>query len=90
MHRNLSRDVFWMIALAFILLRLFGIRPWDQSVDAYAYWSTRSGDPYADMIARAGHDLVHRRFCVELMVHAIEATYDDGARAVRLSEVAAG
>lgn len=39
----------------------------------------------ADMLGRAGHDTVHDRFCVELMVHAVEAIYDDGARAVRLA-----
>ena len=41
------------------------------------------------MLARAGHDMVHDRFCIELMVHAVEAIYDEGARAVRLSEVSA-
>jgi glycosyltransferase involved in cell wall biosynthesis len=46
--------------------------------------------PYADTLARAGHDSVHARFCVELMVHAIEAIYDEGARTIRLAEVAAG
>ncbi|TMF33869.1 MAG: glycosyltransferase family 4 protein [Chloroflexi bacterium] len=44
---------------------------------------------FADLIARAGHDLVHERFCVELMVKAIEGIYDQGARAVRLVESAA-
>lgn len=44
----------------------------------------------ADTIARAGHDLVHDRFCVELMVKAIETIYDEGARATRLAEAAAG
>jgi glycosyltransferase involved in cell wall biosynthesis len=44
---------------------------------------------FADMVARAGHDLVHDRFCIELMVKAIEQIYDDGARAVRLAESAA-
>ena len=39
--------------------------------------------PLADTLARAGHDLVHDRFCIQLMVNAIEAIYDDGARAVR-------
>jgi len=43
----------------------------------------------ADTIARAGHDLVHDRFCIELMVKAIEQIYDEGARAIRLSETAA-
>jgi hypothetical protein len=33
--------------------------------------------------------MVHDRFCIELMVGAIEAIYDEGARAVRPSEVAA-
>ncbi len=46
--------------------------------------------PLADTLARAGHDLVHERFCIELMVAAVEAIYDDGARALRPSEVAAG
>jgi glycosyltransferase involved in cell wall biosynthesis len=43
----------------------------------------------ADTLARAGHDLVHDRFCIELMVKAIEGIYDEGARAVRLAESAA-
>jgi len=46
--------------------------------------------PLADMLGRAGHDLVHERFCIELMVRAVEEIYDAGARALRLSEVAAG
>jgi glycosyltransferase involved in cell wall biosynthesis len=46
--------------------------------------------PFADTLARAGHDLVHDRFCIELMVRAVEQIYDDGARAVRPSEVAVG
>jgi hypothetical protein len=36
--------------------------------------------PFADLIARAGHDLVHERFCVERMVADVEAIYDEGAR----------
>jgi glycosyltransferase involved in cell wall biosynthesis len=44
---------------------------------------------FADTIARAGHDLVHDRFCIQLMVKAIEEIYDEGARAVRLAESAA-
>ncbi len=41
------------------------------------------------MIGRAGHDLVHDRFCIQLMVNAVEHIYDEGARAVRLSEAVA-
>jgi len=33
--------------------------------------------PLADMLARNAHDLVHERFCVELMVRAIESIYDE-------------
>ena len=44
---------------------------------------------FAATIARAGHDLVHDRFCIELMVKAIEQIYDEGARAVRLAAAAA-
>jgi glycosyltransferase involved in cell wall biosynthesis len=44
----------------------------------------------ADTLARNGHDLVQSRFCLEKMVSAVEDIYDQGARAVRLSEVAAG
>lgn len=45
--------------------------------------------PLADMLARAGHDLVHDRFCVELMVRAVGQLYDEGAAAIRPREVAA-
>jgi len=45
--------------------------------------------PYADMIGRAGHDLVHDRFCIELMVDAVTTIYDEGARSLRPSEMAA-
>jgi glycosyltransferase involved in cell wall biosynthesis len=46
----------------------------------------------ADTIGRQAHDLVHERFCIELMVKEIEGIYDAGARHVRLgpAEVAAG
>ena len=43
--------------------------------------------PLADMLGRAGHDLVHDRFCVQLMVNAVQELYDEGARAVRPREV---
>ena len=45
--------------------------------------------PLADTLGRAGHDLVHDRFCIQLMVNAVDAIYDEGAAAVRPSEVAA-
>jgi len=36
--------------------------------------------PFADTIARAGHDVAHERFCIEAMVSAIQNLYDEGAR----------
>ena len=36
--------------------------------------------PLADMIGRAGHDVVHERFCIGLMVQAVEKIYDEGAQ----------
>ena len=32
---------------------------------------------FAARLGRAGHDLVHERFCVELMVRAVETIYDE-------------
>jgi glycosyltransferase involved in cell wall biosynthesis len=45
--------------------------------------------PLADMIGRAGHDTVHDRFCIQLMVNAVQALYDEGTRQVRPREVVA-
>ena len=40
----------------------------------------------ADMIAHRGHELVHDRFCIELMVHSISDLYDQAALELRASE----
>ena len=42
-----------------------------------------SDHPYADMLAKRGHDLVHDRFCIELMTSQIEALYDEAAIELR-------
>jgi glycosyltransferase involved in cell wall biosynthesis len=65
------------------------VPPRDAEALAAAITRLLRDHPYADTLGRAGHDLVHDRFCIELMVRAVEAIYDDGAGAVRLSEVAA-
>jgi glycosyltransferase involved in cell wall biosynthesis len=65
------------------------VQPHDAAALAAAIIRLLRDHPFADTIARAGHDLVHDRFCVELMVSAIATIYDEGARAVRPSEVAA-
>jgi hypothetical protein len=44
---RLLRDGFIILSVVFVGLRLFAIEPWADSVDAYAYWTTRSGDLYA-------------------------------------------
>jgi hypothetical protein len=46
-RNRLLRDGYIVLAIVFIGLRLFDIEPWADSVDAYAYWTTRTGDFYA-------------------------------------------
>ena len=46
MRERFVRDGFFILAAVFVGLRLAGVQPWDRSIDAYAYWSTRSGDLY--------------------------------------------
>ena len=50
---RLARDGYILLALAFLALRLFQVPPWDQSVDAYAYWTTRGGELYDGQTAGA-------------------------------------
>ncbi len=53
--RRLGTVLYAGIVLGFVLLRVFSVPPWDQSVDAYAYWATRDGDYYAGaMVGRLG------------------------------------
>ena len=47
MRNRLLRDGYLVLAVVFVGLRLFAIQPWADSVDAYAYWTTRTGDFYA-------------------------------------------
>jgi hypothetical protein len=46
-RNRLLRDGYVVLAIVFVGLRLFDIDPWADSVDAYAYWTTRTGDFYA-------------------------------------------
>lgn len=66
------------------------VPPHDATALASAIIRLLRDHPYADTLGRAGHDLVHDRFCIELMVKAIEQVYDEGAKSIRLAEVAAG
>ena len=58
------------------------VPPHDPAALAGAIARLLTDHPLADMVARAGHDLVHDRFCIDLMVDAIEAIYDEGAESV--------
>ena len=64
------------------------VPPSDPVALASAIVRLLSDHQYADVLGRRGHDLVHERFCVEQMVRSIEAIYQEGARSVRLREVA--
>jgi glycosyltransferase involved in cell wall biosynthesis len=69
------------------------VPPHDADALSTAIVRLLSDHPLADMLARAGHDMVHDRFCIQLMVRSIEDIYDEGARVVRggdPAEVAAG
>ena len=65
------------------------VPPHDADALATALIRLLRDHPYADTLGRAGHDLVHDRFCIELMVGAIQTIYDEGARVTRPIEVAA-
>lgn len=65
------------------------VPPHDADALARAIVRLLKNHPLADALGRAGHDMVHDRFCIQLMVQAIEAIYDEGARVVRPMEVVA-
>ncbi len=59
------------------------VPPNDHEALASAIVRLLSDHPYADMVAKRGHDLVHDRFCIELMVRSIETLYDEAALKLR-------
>ncbi|MGP1675141.1 MAG: glycosyltransferase [Candidatus Limnocylindrales bacterium] len=65
------------------------VPPHDAESLAVALVRLLQDHPYADTLGRAGHDMVHDRFCIQLMVNAVQEIYEEGAAAVRPSEVAA-
>lgn len=66
MRDRLLRDIYLGLAIAFVGLRLFSIAPWDQSVDAYAYWSTGSGQFYTGETGAMGSYLYSPAFAQAL------------------------
>lgn len=65
------------------------VPPHDPVSLAVAIVRLLTNHPLADTLGRAGHDLVHDRFCIELMVAATETIYDEGAGVIRPSEITA-
>ena len=63
------------------------VPPQDPPALASAIVRLLQDHPLADMLGRAGHDMTHDRFCVQIMVNAVQALYDEGARRVRPREV---
>jgi glycosyltransferase involved in cell wall biosynthesis len=66
------------------------VPPHDAAALAAAITRLLTDHPYADTLGRAGHDLVHERFCVELMVRAVETIYDEAVAEERRLTAAAG
>ncbi|HEX7490493.1 MAG TPA: glycosyltransferase [Candidatus Limnocylindrales bacterium] len=59
------------------------VPPGDCNALAAAIVRLLSDHPLADTIARRGHDLVHDRFCIEIMTNQIETLYDEAAVKLR-------
>ena len=66
------------------------VPPHDAPALAAAISSLLRNHQLADMLGRAGHDLVHERFCLEQMIAEVAEIYDEGARSGRMAEVIAG
>jgi glycosyltransferase involved in cell wall biosynthesis len=62
------------------------VPPNDSCALAAAIVRLLTDHPLADMLAKRGHDLVHERFCIELMVRSIEDLYDEAALRLRHSQ----
>jgi len=59
---RLLRDAFVILAIAFVALRLLQVPPWADSVDAFAYWTTRDGSLYSTETGRIGSYLYSPAF----------------------------
>jgi glycosyltransferase involved in cell wall biosynthesis len=59
------------------------VPPRDPDALAAALIRVLTDSAYATTLGKAGHDLVHERFCLEFMVRAVESIYDDAVAAER-------
>jgi glycosyltransferase involved in cell wall biosynthesis len=65
------------------------VPPHDADALAAAIVRLLCDHPFSDTLGRRGHDMVHDKFCIDLMVDAVQGIYVEGARAIRPTEVAA-
>ena len=63
------------------------VPPHDPDALAAAIVRVLRDHPYADTLGRAGHDMVHDRFDIGTMVGLVQQIYEEGARAVRPTEL---
>ena len=63
------------------------VAPHDADALATAIIRLLRDHPFADTLGRAGHDMVHDRFCIDLMVDAVQGIYEEGGRRVRPASV---
>jgi glycosyltransferase involved in cell wall biosynthesis len=66
------------------------VPPHDPRALAEAIVRVLTDHPLADTLARAGHDVVYDRFCVERMVESVQAIYEVGAAEVAARTRGAG
>src|SRR5262249_38722166 len=66
------------------------VPPHDPVALAGAITSLLRDHQLADLLGRAGHDLVHQRLCLEQLIASVEGIYEDAAAARRLADLAAG
>jgi glycosyltransferase involved in cell wall biosynthesis len=60
------------------------VPPHDADALADAIVRLLEDHPLADTLARNAHDQVHERFCIQLMVEAVQTIYDAGSAAVEV------
>jgi glycosyltransferase involved in cell wall biosynthesis len=63
------------------------VPPHDPDALAAAIVRLLRDHPFADTLGRAGHDMVHDRFDITVMVGLVQQIYEEGARSLRPVEV---